>query len=114
MEKGPAEMYPLCWPPDGTEGSTGTQPPAKTPACSRCCILTKPGGRWLLSSPKTLGKGANLTKFTIIKRVSLTKEVTTLRTRIIPESTLNPQCLDEEPGTEHPTNIYGIKGNIND
>lgn len=63
--------------------------------------------------PKTLGKGTNLTKFAIIKRVSLTKEVTTLRTRIIPESTLNPQCL-KDLSTEHLINMYGTKGFTNE
>lgn len=40
METGASEMYPLCWPPHGTEGSIRTQPQAKMPACSGCCIPT--------------------------------------------------------------------------
>lgn len=71
-------------------------------------------GQMAPKQPQDSGKRTNLTEFTIIKRVSLTKEVITLRTRIIPESTLNPQCLDEESATEHPIIIYGIKVYINE
>lgn len=73
---GLAELYSLCWPTNGTEDSVRAQPQAKMSGHSGPAV----------SSPKTLGEGAELIKFTtIIKRLSLTKEPTTLRTRIVPK-----------------------------
>lgn len=43
------------------------------PACQAVLgpvLQTKSKGRWLLGSPKTLGEGTELTKFTIIKSIS--------------------------------------------
>jgi hypothetical protein len=59
-------------------------------------LKTKSGSRWFQRRPVALGKGAEFTKFTVIKQLVWTKEENALGTVL--ESLLNPQCLHEEPG----------------
>ena len=68
----------------------------------KCRAALGPGA----NSPKTTGEEAESTKFTTTKRLSLTKEPTTLKTRTVPKSTLSPQCLNEKPSTEQTSNKY--------
>ena len=53
-----------------------------------------------------MGEEAESTKFTTTKRLSLTKEPTTLKTRTVCKSTLSPQCLSEKTSTEQTSNKY--------
>lgn len=55
--------------------------------------------------PPDSGKRSKLNKVHYYQESSsLTKEVTTLRTKTVPQLTVNPQCPDEEPGTEQTSN----------
>ena len=94
---GPTESYPLCWP----TGSTKDSARAERKATSRAAL-----GPTGANSPKTTGEAGESTKFITTKRLSLTKEPTTLKTRTVPKSTLSSQCLDEKPSTKQTSNEY--------